>query len=179
MDGTVLSRAQAGDETAFRTIYRHHHRQVFAFLARMLGERGHEAEDLLQETFVRVFRALPRFREDGPAQLSTWILTIAYRLAVNALRRGRPCVPLSEAPVASEEGDPDQELRRRQLEQALIRAVSDLPPEHRAVFVLRDYEDLSYAEIAAVLDLEVGTVKSRLSRARSRVREGLKDIIDA
>ena len=174
----VLERATAGDEEACRALYRHYHLRVFSFLARMLGGRRMDAEDLLQETFARVFQALPRFDPDGPANLSTWILTIAYRLCLNALRRKRELVPLSPGDLVVSEG-PDDGLRERRLAAAVSAAVQGLPADQRAAFVLCDYQDLSYDEIAAVTRVSVGTVKSRLFRARRQVRAELKELIDA
>ena len=178
MPASVLFEAQAGDESASRALYRHYHGFVFAFLVRMLGGRRTEAEDLLQETFVRVFGALPRFDASGPASLSTWILTIAYRLALNELRRRRDIEPLSNLTLIDTQ-TPDLELRRIRLQRRLIDAIRALAPDHRAAFLLRDYHDLSYDEIAVVLRIEVGTVKSRLFRARRHVRAALKEQIDA
>lgn len=173
----MLSRAQVGEESACRALYRHYQGHVFAFLVRMLGDRRTLAEDLLQETFVRVFRSLPRFDPDGTGALSTWILTIAYRLALNALGR-RDFVPLTQVELL-DSANPESELRRRRLERALVQAVQELAPDHRAVFLLRDYHDLPYEEIATVLGVGVGTVKSRLFRARRNVRAALKELTDA
>ena len=175
-DEGVLERAQNQDEAACRALYRQFHPRVFAFLSRMMGGRRAEAEDLLQETFVRVFRALPRFDPKGDARLSTWILTIAYRLALNAARKQRRFVPLVQTDLVAP-GGADQSLRQNRIEAALIEAVTRLPPDHRAVFLLRDYHDLPYDEISSVLGVQVGTVKSRLFRARTQVRAHLEPLI--
>src|SRR5262245_42484489 len=95
LDQVTLARAQRGDEGACRTLVVTYQRPVFALLSRILRRN---VDDLAQETFLRVFRALPRFRPAGPARLSTWILTIATRLAIDELRAARVWVPLDEAP---------------------------------------------------------------------------------
>jgi RNA polymerase sigma-70 factor (ECF subfamily) len=148
-------------------------RRVYALVGRMLAPRGLDAltADVAQETFLRVFRHLDRFKDDGRARLSTWILTIATRLSIDAIRRAqrpRP-VPAEAAPSLR----PDQTHERRARLAAAQAAIAQLPPEQQAVLVLRAYHDLDYPEIAAALDLAPGTVKSRLARARARLRQAI------
>ncbi len=174
LDELTVARARRGEDAACRALVHRYQRPVFALLGRLLGPAGLDdaVEDLAQETFLRVFRALPDFRDDGPARLSTWILTIASRLAIDRLRRsGRLTVPLdhptARALPARDTADAAAVGR------ALVAAIADLPPEFRVVFELRVGQDLDHAEIAAALDLPTGTVKSRLSRARARLRAAL------
>ncbi len=174
LDVLTVARARRGEDAACRALVHRYQRPVFALLGRLLGPAGLDdaVEDLAQETFLRVFRALPDFRDDGPARLSTWILTIASRLAIDRLRRsGRLTVPLdhptARALPARDTADAAAVGR------ALVAAIADLPPEFRVVFELRVGQDLDHAEIAAALDLPTGTVKSRLSRARARLRAAL------
>lgn len=170
-DEVTLRRAQRGDPRAWRDLVERYQRPVHALIWRLLvGRARHRAEDLTQETFVRVLRALPNFDPAGPASLSTWILTIATRLALNELRRPEP-KELAPEPIASERADADVE--RKRLGAAIASGVAALPDAQRAVLVLREYHDLDYAEIADVLELDVGTVKSRLSRARAALRAHL------
>ncbi len=142
----------------------------------MLGPVGLDglAEDLAQETFLRGFRALERFDPDGPATFSTWLLRIASRLAINELRRKRPERASTES--LGSRSTPESEHRRKRVGQAIAAAVGELPPPFRAAFILREYHGLDYAEIAEMLDLELGTVKSRLSRARRLLRERLEGV---
>ncbi|MGE5186447.1 MAG: RNA polymerase sigma factor [Acidobacteriota bacterium] len=171
LDEVTLRRAQRGDERAWRDLIARFERPVHALIWRLLANRAkHRVEDLAQETFVRVLRALPRFDPAGPASLSTWILTIATRLALNELRRPEPAA-LDHEPHASERADASAD--RARLGAAIGRAITALPDAQRAVLVLREYHDLEYAEIAEVLEVDVGTVKSRLSRARAALREQL------
>ena len=174
-DELALRRAQRGDERAWRQLIERFQVPVHALIFRMLAGRAkHRAEDLTQETFVRVLGALPRFDPAGPAKLSTWILTIAARLAWNELRRAEHA-PLEHEPPASERTDASVE--RRRLGAAIAAGIAALPDAQRAVLVLREYHELDYVEIADVLELDVGTVKSRLSRARAALREHLLPLV--
>ncbi len=166
LDEVTLRRAQRGDERAWRDLIERYERPIHALVWRMLVDRRDRVEDLVQETFVRVLRALPSFDPAGPASLSTWMLTIATRLALNELRRQpMPAIHVSEFA--------DSEVERRQLGNTIATAVAKLPDDQRAVLVLREYHGLDYNQIATVLDLELGTVKSRMSRARAALREHL------
>ncbi len=181
LDELTLRRAQRGDPAACRQLVERYQRAVFALISRVLGPRRDAAlvEDLAQETFLRVFRAIGGFSALGKARLSTWILTIATRLAIDELRKQPPPAPLDEAvdrvPAA---GRADDRARRKRIGDAIGRAVEGLAPEYRAAFVLRAYHDLSYADIARALEVDVGTVKSRLSRAKAALREALAEVHD-
>ncbi len=166
IDRSTLLRAQRGDPNAFRMLYDCYADAVHGFLARMIGE---DAEDALQETFLRVHRAVARFSPDGPAAVSTWIFAIARRVALTRIdtSRRRP-IPSSETTVAP--GDP--ELRR-----ALQRAIGELPTPQRTVFVLRECCQLAYEEIAVIEQIDLGTVKSRLHRARAALQARLADVL--
>jgi RNA polymerase sigma-70 factor (ECF subfamily) len=171
LDELTLLRAQRGDERAWRDLIERYQGPVHALVWRLLARRArHRAEDLVQETFVRVLRALPKFDPSGPATLSTWILTIATRLVLNELRRPE-AEPLDHDPPGSDRTDRDAE--RQRLGAAIAVGMAALPEGQRAVLVLREYHDLEYAEIADALELDVGTVKSRLARARAAMREYL------
>jgi len=171
LDELTLARAQRGDEAACRALVVRYQAPVFAMLGRMLG-RGGSVEDLAQETFLRVFRALPGFRPAGPARLSSWILTIATRLALDELRRQRP----RELGDGDVEGVAAIELgiaERHALGTALDAAIAALPVEHRAAFLLREVYGLEYRAIADTLELDINTVKSRLHRARAALQVAL------
>lgn len=179
LDEITLRRAQRGDEQAFRALVERYQRPVFDLVYRMLNHTPLESrvEDLTQETFVRVYGALERYREDGPARLSTWILTIATRLTLNELRRTRrKLVPLSEAAGLEVGADGESALRQRQLGRALVHAIAGLEEKQRAVVLLREYHGLEYAEIAEALQIGVNTVKSRLARARTSLRQALREV---
>src|SRR5262245_45086040 len=143
---------------------------------RMLGNRA-DAEEVAQEVFLRVHRSVAQFR--GESKLSTWLYAIASRVCLNRLAAGRvrPIpVDSEDLLVRLESGDmgPGEQLERGELEAALQRAIADLPDERRIVVVLRDLEGLTYEEIAEALDLELGTVRSRLHRARAELKGKLE-----
>lgn len=172
LDELTVRRAQRGDEQAWRDLVVHHQQAVHALIWRLLAGRArHRVEDLVQETFVRVLRALPQFDLHGPATLSTWMLTIATRLALNELRRPE-LARLAREPVALEQADAS--IERKRLGAAIGAGVAALPDPQRAVLVLREYHELDYAEIATVLEIDLGTVKSRLARARAALRAHLE-----
>lgn len=178
-DTELVLRARAGDRGACRALVVRHQQAVAALLQRVLASRGITAlvEDLAQETFLRVFKALPRFDPAGPAKLSTWILTIATRLALQTLARRRVATdPLDEATVASQWWGQDDAADRARLGRRIAQAVSRLPAPYRAAFVLREYHGMDYETIAAALDVDLGTVKSRLSRARKQLRAALVEV---
>jgi RNA polymerase sigma-70 factor, ECF subfamily len=177
LDEITLARAQKGERVAWAKLVAHHQGAVFALISRILGRRrGSEAhQDLAQETFLRVFRALPTFERRGPARLSTWILTIASRLAISELRR-RPVEYLLPVDVADPAVPDDGGAARRVLARALEKAMGELAAPYRAAFLLRELHDLSHEEIARALDIPVGTVKSRLSRARQGLASVLRDL---
>jgi RNA polymerase sigma-70 factor (ECF subfamily) len=178
LDEVTLRRAQRGDDTASRALIERYQAPVFALLHRMLGPgRAARVEDLAQETFLSVFQSLAKFSPLGEARLSTWILTIAARRAIDELRRRAPAAaPLDEAAEVAGPGRADEALRRHRVAAAIQRAIADLPPEQRAAFLLREYHQLDYAEIARAVGVDLGTVKSRLSRARAALRAALEEV---
>ena len=121
---------------------------------------------------MKVLRGLPQFDPRGPARLSSWILTIATRTCLDVLKAKRPAAEQLPESLAAP-SDPEHETAQRQMEQRVQAAMARLPEEMRAVVILRAYHDFDYDEIAAALGLELGTVKSRLGRARVALREVL------
>jgi RNA polymerase sigma-70 factor (ECF subfamily) len=171
LDELTLRRAQRGEERAWRELIERYQAPVHALVWRLLAGRSrHRAPDLVQETFVRVLRALPSWDPAGTASLQTWILTIATRLTLNELRRPEMTTIIGEPP-AHETADASSE--RARIAAAIAAGVAALPDAQRAVFVLREYHELEYADIAEALGLDLGTVKSRLNRARAALRERL------
>jgi RNA polymerase sigma-70 factor (ECF subfamily) len=177
LDELTLARAQRGDAAAFRELVVTYQDAVFALLWRMLGRRTPAAtvEDLAQVTFLGAHRALPRFTPQGPARLSTWLLTIAARAALRSRRGERRVEPLVDDVHVAVTPSPAARAEQRAFGEALARAIDALDPGYRAVFVLRAYHDFDYQDIAAALELDLGTVKSRLSRARGQLRAVLEE----
>jgi RNA polymerase sigma-70 factor (ECF subfamily) len=171
LDELTLRRAQQGERAAFDRIVERYHPMVHALVWRMACARGEShVADLVQDALIRVLQNIARFDPAGPARLSTWILTIAARVVLNDRRRDSSRYSKVE-PTAYI--DPATAAAERELAEAIAAAVVELPEPQRIAFVLREYHDLDYAEIASVLDIDVGTVKSRLSRARAAVRDTL------
>jgi RNA polymerase sigma-70 factor (ECF subfamily) len=178
LDEFSLALARRGDDAACRRLVETYERAVFALLSRLLVARGQRAlvEDLAQETFLRVFRALPAFTSDGRAQLSTWILTIATRLALDELARRRPEVEPLERVLDHASETPASRIDGERIRRAITRALEALPPEQRAVFVLREHHELSYEELSRSLEVDLNTIKSRLFRARMALRAALSEV---
>ena len=180
-DTALVSEFLAGEPRAFDAIVDRYQVRLLNFVYRIVGDRE-RAEDLVQEAFIRVHRHLGRF--DRSKKFSTWVYTIASNLAKNELRnRSRnPLVLFSsitqgwddeERPLEFEDPQarPDDEFRRKHVKEAVEQSVAKLPAHHREVFVLRELEGRSYEEIAEITHCNLGTVKSRLNRARSSFAE--------
>ena len=187
-DSWFIERLRAGEAAAFDRLVNERAGDIYALLYRPT-EDAEEARDLTQETFLQAFRHLSSFR--GDADLRTWLYRIAVNQARNRWRwwkrrrRDRTVsldAPVSEgqetplsAGLAGGEGlDPERQALAREREQALHAALKSLSRPYREVIVLRDIEGLSYEEVAATLDLNVGTVKSRLNRGRTELRRRLE-----
>ena len=183
---SLVGFARAGDREAFRAIMTRCNQRLFR-IARAVVRDEAEAEDVLQEAYLRAFAAIAGFR--GEAGVATWLTRIVLNEAHGRLRRRKPTVDL-DALEAAQEGaqgggqvlnfpgmsksdDPEADAARAQIRRLLERAVDDLPEPFRLVFILREVEDLSVEETARHLDLKVETVKTRLHRARRRLREAL------
>ena len=171
----LLGRLRAGDGGAFEELVRTYQHRVFGVAFRMLSNAA-EAEEIAQEVFLRAHRGLADFR--GDAKLSTWLYAIASRLCLNRLGSGERAMTRGGDAVLMqlphEASGPDTVLEQSELEAALHRAIAELPDERRIVVVLRDLEGLAYEEIAEALDLPVGTVRSRLHRARLDLKDKLE-----
>ena len=179
LDRTTIVAASRGEPWAARRLVECTQRAVYRYAWRMLGPRATRSttSELVQEVYARVFRALPRYRTDGPARFTTWLLTIAHRTAVDELRRKRPPLsPLNELEPARSGDRPDRLRERAELGERIAAEVQKLSPALRSAFILRAYHDRSLAEIAETLDIDEGTVKSRLHRARQSLQAALEEV---
>ena len=182
-EAALIQRCAAGDDTAFAEVVAEHQRMVVQLAMNLLGDRD-EALDLSQDVFIRVFRTIGQFR--GQSALRTWI----YRIAVNQARnrhrfwrRRRRSDQVSLDAHVEAHGDfqcgaevgPDRILAQKELAARLQGALDALPFDQRTAIVLREVDGLSYDEIAFSLGVAVGTVKSRLTRARQSLRGGLRE----
>jgi RNA polymerase sigma-70 factor (ECF subfamily) len=176
LDPRTLELCRAGQRAALELFVRCYQRRVFAFLSRALGQRL-SIDDLAQEVFLRAYRSLPNFDPSGQARLSTWLLTIAYRVLVDARRRERfteRCAVDDAEPSPLQ--NPEKQLWDREIAQALTQAAEELAPEQRDVFILAEFHELSLGEIARVTGTREATVKTRLFRARSHLRTRLASL---
>lgn len=182
MDAELLERCRAGDERAYRALVERYQRRVYSLALRMLRS-AEDAEDVTQETFVRMFRALDRYDPRRP--FTTWLFTIAARLSIDAIRRRRhrPVSLVTRDAESDEEraldvedpGPGPEELAARGEEERRTRDVIDsLPPHYRIVVMMRHQQDLSYEEIAEALGVPLGTVKARIHRARALLKQLLE-----
>ena len=180
-DAQLAAEFLAGETRAFTVLADRYHARLLNFIYRMIGDRD-RAEDLVQETFVRVYRHLHRY--DQNRKFSTWAYTIAGNLAKNELRnRSRNPMVLFQTIKKNWDADhrplewednryrPDDLYRKRDLREKVEVAVAQLPEHHRVVFVLRELEGKTYEEISDITGVNLGTVKSRLNRARNAFAE--------
>ncbi len=187
-DAGVVSAFLAGEERAFQELVERYQTRLLNFIYRTIGDRE-KAEDLVQEVFIRVYRHIHRF--DRTKKFSTWAYTIASNLAKNELRnRSRNPLVLFQTVTSNWEDEdrplqfedptarPDDMYRKRHLRQLVEETVSKLPEHHRQVFVLRELEGKSYEEIAEITNTNLGTVKSRLNRARNAFASIIEPQID-
>lgn len=166
-DDARVRLAQQGDARAFEALVRANQDRIYRHLLYMTGSRD-EALELAQDTFIKAWTALPSWRPD--AQFRTWLFRIASNVALDALRRRKTVefVPLPEDyDVTAAAPGPEAQLEARQQVAALDVALTRLTEEHREVLLLREVEGMSYGELADALDIDEGTVKSRLARARA------------
>jgi RNA polymerase sigma-70 factor (ECF subfamily) len=170
IEHNLVTRAQQGDREAFSELVRCHREGVINVVYRMCGDAG-LAEDAAQEAFIRAWQHLASYQ---PRSLfRNWLYRIAANVALDVLRRERETVDIDAAPIAAPGPGPEAVLIERERAERVRQAVLALPPASRAVLVLREYEGLSYQEIAYTLDIPMGTVMSRLNYARNRIRESL------
>jgi RNA polymerase sigma-70 factor (ECF subfamily) len=187
-DSELVAAFLAGEKRGFNELVARYHVRLLNFIYRTIGDRE-RAEDLVQETFVRVYRHLHRF--DQTKKFSTWAYTIAGNLAKNELRnRSRNPLVLFQTIKKHWEADhrplewedntyrPDDLFRKRHLKQMVDKAVSQLPEHHRMVFVLRELEGKTYEEISEITGVNLGTVKSRLNRARNNFAQLISPMLD-
>jgi RNA polymerase sigma-70 factor (ECF subfamily) len=172
----LIAQAQDGDRHAFGELVRLHREGVVNVIYRMCGDPS-LAEDAAQEAFIRAWQHLPNYRPRAPFR--NWVYRIATNVALDVLRRQRETVDIDLLPLRSTTPGPEASVEGRERADQVRQAVLGLPPASRAALVLREYEGLSYREIADTLDIPIGTVMSRLSYARNHLREALAPYLEA
>ena len=171
----LIASAKQGDRQAFGELVRRHREGVINVVYRMCGD-ANLAEDAAQEAFIRAWQHLPGYRPRSPFR--NWVYRIATNAALDVLRRERETVDIDEMPLASSNKGPEATAEGKERGERVRQAVLALPPASRAALVLREYEGLSYQEIADTLDIPIGTVMSRLSYARGKLRESLTPYLE-
>jgi RNA polymerase sigma-70 factor, ECF subfamily len=179
IEADLIERAKLGDAQAFQALYDKHKRRVYSLCLRMTANTA-EAEDLTQEAFLQLYRKIATFR--GESAFSTWL----HRLSVNVVlmhlrKKSLPVVSLEETTQGGEEDTPKKDFGAEDLALAgsidrlqLQRAVDDLPPGYRTIFVLHDVEGYEHNEIASIVGCSIGNSKSQLHKARMKLRDLLK-----
>ena len=171
----LITQAQIGDRQAFDELVRRHRQGVINVVYRMCGDT-HLAEDAAQDAFIRAWQHLPGYQPRSPFR--NWLYRIATNVALDVLRADKPTVDVDELPLPSSGEGPEAAVEKSERAESVHRAVLSLPPASRTVLVLREYEGLSYQEIADTLDIPIGTVMSRLSYARKLMLESLASYME-
>ncbi len=177
-EAELLSRARSGDQDAFERLVLDNQDKVYSLALRLAGDRE-DAADLAQEAFLRAWQGLPSFQ--GESAFSTWLYRLASNVCIDFLRRRKrryeleTAESLEDGPSWAEPADPAQDpqrqLERAELSRAVARGLEALPDHHRRILALRELSGLSYQEIGEALELDLGTVKSRIARARLALRK--------
>jgi RNA polymerase sigma-70 factor (ECF subfamily) len=187
LDDLSLARAaRAGRTEAYGLLVQGCQDRLYPTILRLTGSRE-DAQDVLQDAFVRGFEKLDQFH--GDSSFYTWIYRIAVNLALNRFRRGgmkrvlRPGGPgvgraALDPPDASPDADPSHAMERAEREAAVAAALNELAPDQRAVVILKDFDGRRYEEISEVLNIPIGTVRSRLHRARNQLKDRLRALIE-
>jgi len=186
LDLELVRRVQRGESAAFDVLVRRHQHRIVSLVGRYIADWS-ECQDVAQDTFIRAYRAINSFR--GDAQFSTWLHRIAVNTAKNHLAASNRRPPTDDIEIGDAEhfdagsrlrdtDTPERQLMRQELENTVMKAVSALPEELRLAISLREVEGLSYEEIAQKMGCPIGTVRSRIFRAREAIDTGLRPLLD-
>ncbi|MGH8050494.1 MAG: RNA polymerase sigma factor RpoE [Arenimonas sp.] len=187
LDLELVKRVQSGDKTAFDVLVRKYQHRIGAVIGRFVHDYA-ESQDIAQETFIRAYRALNNFR--GDAQFYTWLYRIAVNTAKNHLVSMKRRPPTSDVDADDAEhfegayrmhdsDTPEHELLREEIARTVSEVVAELPEELRQAITLREMEGLSYEEISETMDCPIGTVRSRIFRAREAIDLRLRPLMDS
>jgi len=184
-DIPVVKRAQNGDSDAFEMLIKKHEKKIFNIAYRMLADKE-EAYDAAQESMLKIYRALPGFKRDS--KFSTWAYRITSNTCLDIIRKRKNQREVSlDNQIETSDGKMDlnflsdnvnveSEFERKELNQLILSTVEKMPDNHRAIIVMRDFQEMSYSEIAEQLDCPEGTIKSRINRARKYLRSSLLEL---
>jgi RNA polymerase sigma-70 factor (ECF subfamily) len=186
VDAELVARVQAGDKQAFDLLVIKYQRKIMRLLSRMIRDPA-EIEDVAQEAFIKAYRALPQFR--GDSAFYTWLYRIAINTARNwlAANKRAPSTPsafeneegetFNESDVLTDGSNPESEMASRQIAETVNKAINDLPEELRNAIVMREIDGMSYEDIAESMNCPIGTVRSRIFRAREAIATRLRPLL--
>jgi RNA polymerase sigma-70 factor (ECF subfamily) len=172
-DSEIVKRVLNGDVDSFRILVERYQRPVLSMIQRMIWD-SHRCEEIGQDVFVMAFRKLSTF-DPARSQFSTWLFTIARNMSINALKKKLP-LPMEELPETPVSRNPSHELSDKEIFTHLDETLKALPEKLRRAFVLAEMEQLPYEEIARIEGTRLGTIKSRINRARARIYAAMKDM---
>jgi RNA polymerase sigma-70 factor (ECF subfamily) len=185
VDQLLVERVQKGDKKAFDLLINKYQHRIISLVARYVSDQT-EALDVAQEAFIKAYRAIPRFR--GDSAFYTWLYRIAINTAKNWLVAKKRRPPTSDIDAADaekydmdsrlkEQGTPENELMREEIRRTVYDTIAELPDDLRTAIILREMDGMSYEEIAVTMDCPIGTVRSRIFRAREAIHEKLKPLV--
>ncbi len=172
-DSDIVKRVLNGDVDSFRILVERYQRPVLSMIQRLIWD-SHRCEEIGQDVFVMAFQKLSAF-DPARSQFSTWLFTIARNMSINALRKKVP-VPMENLPETADSRNPSDDLLDKELFTQLDDTLRALPGKLQRAFILAEFEQLPYEQIAQIEGTRLGTIKSRINRARTRLQEAMKEM---
>jgi len=169
----IIKAVQEGDTESFRLLVQRYQKPVIKMIANLINDR-HICEDIAQEVFLAAYKKLPSF-DPARSSFSTWLFTIAKNKSINAMKK-RKTISVSSPPKNPDFSEPADSLIRNELFVKLDQALTSLNPKHRRALVMAEFENLPYEQIAQIEGVRIGTIKSRINRAKHKLRSALNSI---
>ena len=173
-ESAIINRVLAGDAQAFGCLVQRYQKPVISMSYHIINDR-HLAEDIAQDVFFTAYKKLATF-DSARSHFSTWLFTITRRLSINAIKK-KKTIPLSEMPDKPASSNPTNNLDQKEMFARLDRILDTLPPRQKTAFILAELENLPYEQIARIENARLGTIKSRISRAKQKIAADLKNYL--